>query len=75
VFSRNRAMMLIAAAALCAACTKSEPERKQELTQREKDSVFARSRVPGARAVNKALQTADSASARGALIDSASQAP
>jgi hypothetical protein len=70
---RLLSLSLLAAAAL--ACTKSEPEKKQELTQREKDSVFAQSRIPGARAVNKALQNADSATARQARIDSAQQAP
>jgi hypothetical protein len=72
---RIRVLPLAILAAMAIACTKSEPERKQELTQREKDSVFAQSRIPGARAVNKALQTADSAAARQARIDSAQQAP
>lgn len=71
--TRLLSLALLAAAAL--GCTKSEPERKQELTEREKDSVFAQSRIPGAKAVNKALQTADSAAARQARIDSAGQAP
>jgi hypothetical protein len=57
-----------------AGCGKEETEQKQDLTQREKDSVFSRSQIPGAKAVGKALRTADSASARQARIDS-SQAP
>lgn len=57
------------------ACEKSETEKKQELTQREKDSVFASSRVPGAKAVGKALSTADSANARQARLDSMDKSP
>jgi hypothetical protein len=66
------AFALLAAGAV--ACAKDEAEKKQELTQREKDSIFAQSRMPGARAVKKAMMTADSADARQARIDSA-QAP
>jgi hypothetical protein len=59
-----------------AACTKDEPDQtKTELTQREKDSVFANSTIPGAKAVKKTLTTADSAAARQARIDSAQQNP
>lgn len=57
------------------ACEKGETEKKQELTQREKDSVFASSRVPGAKAVGKALSTADSATARQAQFDSVDKSP
>jgi hypothetical protein len=57
------------------ACEKGETEKKQELTQREKDSVFASSRVPGAKAVGKALSTADSATARQAQFDSVDRSP
>jgi hypothetical protein len=65
------AVLLLAAAA----CEKGETERKQDLTQREKDSVFASSRVPGAKAVGRALSTADSATARQAQFDSADKSP
>jgi hypothetical protein len=65
------AVLLVAAAA----CEKGETERKQDLTQREKDSVFASSRVPGAKAVGKALSTADSATARQAQFDSVDKSP
>ena len=57
------------------ACEKGETEKKQELSQREKDSVFASSRVPGAKAVGKALSTADSANARQARFDSVDKSP
>jgi len=59
-----------------AACTKDEPDQsKTELTQREKDSIFANSTIPGAKAVKKTLSTADSAAARQARIDSSQQYP
>jgi hypothetical protein len=51
-------------------CGTEETAKKQELTQREKDSVFAGSQIPGAKAVGKALRTADSAEARQVRIDS-----
>jgi uncharacterized protein YdeI (BOF family) len=58
------------------ACAKDdEADNKPVQTQREKDSVFANSKIPGARAVKKALSTADSATARQARIDSAQQTP
>jgi hypothetical protein len=57
-------------AAGLAACGSDETAKKQELTQREKDSVFARSQIPGAKAVGKALRTADFAEARQSRIDS-----
>jgi hypothetical protein len=47
-----------------AACAKDEPENKPALTQREKDSIFANSTIPGARAVKKSMTVADSATAR-----------
>lgn len=73
--SRTLTMLLALTVISAVACDKSETEKKQELTQREKDSVFAASRIPGARAVGKALKTADSASARQAILDSAERSP
>jgi hypothetical protein len=65
-FNRAVFALLVAAAV---GCGPAETEKKQELTQREKDSVFAGSQIPGAKAVGKALRTADSATARQARID------
>jgi hypothetical protein len=73
--SRTARMMLAALALAAIACEKGETEKKQDLTQREKDSVFASSRVPGAKAVGKALSTADSANARQARFDSVDKSP
>jgi hypothetical protein len=64
----NRLVLALLAAGLVA-CGTEETAKKQELTQREKDSTFAQSRIPGAKAVGKALRTADSAEARQGLID------
>ncbi|HWL40301.1 MAG TPA: hypothetical protein VNO75_08690 [Gemmatimonadaceae bacterium] len=72
----NRAMVL-ATILLCAvaACGDSEPADRAELTRREKDSIIARSPIPGARAVGTAMTSADSAAARQARLDSADQEP
>jgi hypothetical protein len=69
-------MLLAALALTLAACGKDEAdENKPALTQREKDSILGASQIPGARAVKKTLNTADSAAARQARIDSAQQNP
>lgn len=56
------------------ACSKDEPDPRANLTQREKDSILAGSRIPGARAVKRGMTSADSAAARQARLDSAQQA-
>ena len=50
-------------------------ENKPQLTQREKDSILAGSRIPGAKAVGRAMTSADSATARQARLDSAQNVP
>lgn len=67
--SRFNGLVLALLCAGVVACAGDETAKKQELTQREKDSTFARSQIPGAKAVGKALRTADSAEARQARID------
>lgn len=62
------------ALATAAACGGSEPA-KRELTRREKDSIIARSPIPGARAVGTSMKSADSAAARQARLDSADREP
>ncbi|HEU5260026.1 MAG TPA: hypothetical protein VFU41_01250 [Gemmatimonadales bacterium] len=42
------------------------------LTQRQRDSILAQSRIPGARGVGRAMQAADSISARVRATDSVS---
>lgn len=69
-------ILLAALAIALTACSKNETEdSRANLTERQKDSLIARSPIPGAKAVQKALNTADSATARQARIDSAQQNP
>jgi hypothetical protein len=59
-----------------AACAKDDTsENKRELTQREKDSILGASQIPGAKAVNRAMTSADSATARAMRLDSAQKEP
>jgi hypothetical protein len=62
-------LVVVLLAAFVVGCGGEETAKKQERTQREKDSVFAGSKIPGAKAVGKALRTADSAEARQSRID------
>ena len=57
------------------ACAKDEPDARRDLTQREKDSILGASQIPGAKAVKRALTSADSAAARQARLDSAERTP
>ena len=67
---------VIATVAIAAtACSKDETETKRDLTQREKDSILGASTIPGAKAVKRAMTSADSATARQARLDSAERAP
>jgi hypothetical protein len=70
-------LLLLTAVALCAAaCAKTDTEDgRANLTERQKDSLIARSPIPGAKAVQKSLNVADSAAARQARLDSAQQNP
>lgn len=61
------AIALVAAATACG--SKETPER-QQMTQRQKDSLLGASSIPGARGVQKALNVQDSAAAKRALLDS-----
>ena len=59
-----------------AACAKdNSDENKPQLTQREKDSILGASQIPGAKAVNRAMTSADSATARALRLDSAQKEP
>jgi hypothetical protein len=44
-------------------------------TERERDSIIGQSKVPGAGAVQRALNVSDSAQQRGARLDSAAAQP
>ena len=58
-----------------AGCAKEDTDTRATMTQREKDSLLARSPIPGAKAVGKSMTVADSATARMNRIDSAQQNP
>ena len=65
---------LAAALALLAACGGESGDRqavnRDTLTQRQKDSILAKSRIPGASAVGRAMTAADSTSAGARRADS-----
>lgn len=62
----------IACAILLAGCGGSEGgNRRDTMTQRQRDSVLGQSGIPGAGGVTKALGASDSAKARQAQLDSA----
>ena len=66
---------VIAAFAIGATACKGETETKRDLTQREKDSILGASTIPGAKAVKRAMTSADSATARQTRLDSAEREP
>jgi len=70
-------VFLIAAAAIAAIAACAAPPAnavsRENMTQRERDSVTGASLLPGARGVSSALQASDISAARNAVVDSASQ--
>jgi len=65
----NRLGLLVALAAF-AGCEPKQTEAGKQMTQRQRDSAVAASRLPGAQGVGRALQVQDSAAARAARADS-----
>jgi hypothetical protein len=66
-------LTLALAVALVAACSGGKPAKSaagDSLTERQRDSILARSRIPGASGVGAALRAADSTSARVRAADS-----
>ena len=59
-------LLVLGGALLVLACDSGSGggARDHELTQRERDSILAQSRIPGARGVGRAMRVADSESAR-----------
>ena len=62
--------MLILAASSCSSGSNSQAVNRDTLTQRQKDSILAKSRIPGASAVGRAMTAADSTSAGAHRADS-----
>jgi len=66
---------LVCAAAVIGGCGKKEAqEAKKPVTEAQRDSAIAASKLPGAGVVGKALTAADSAKARAERMDEASEA-
>lgn len=70
---RLRALAAVLAALALIGCAKDESAPRANRTQREKDSIIANSKLPGARAVKRSMTSADSATARQLRLDSAEQ--
>jgi hypothetical protein len=66
-----RIIPIVLAMAGCA--SDSGGNRRDTMTQRQRDSVLSTTALPGAQGVGKALRAADSAKARQARLDSASR--
>lgn len=74
----KRAVCAVAAVLLVTSCSKPKAtaaNNRDTMTQRQKDSVLAQSRIPGAQGVGQALKVSDSLKARQAAQDSASKEP
>lgn len=68
-----KSILLVVSLGLAAACGGSESGQtvnRDTLTQRQKDSILANSKIPGARGVGSAMRAADSTSARVQRADS-----
>jgi hypothetical protein len=69
----RRRFQLLMAVLVLAACGNSDADTADTLTQRQRDSIVAESKLPGARAVQGALRATDAAAARAATLDSISR--
>ena len=66
---------LFAAGIAVGACKGNTATAGTGRTERERDSIIGHSKVPGAGAVQRALDVSDSAQRRGARLDSAAAQP
>ncbi len=71
----NARWLFVALSAACCACAgkTASSDSQPTLTERQQDSILARSSIPGAPAVGKAMRLADSTSAQINSTDSVSQ--
>jgi hypothetical protein len=66
-----KSILLVVSLCFSAACGSGKSDQTVDtLTQRQKDSILANSKIPNARAVGRAMKSADSASARALRADS-----
>ena len=66
----TRTLILCLVLAGCGGAGKSGNTARDTLTERQRDSILARSRIPGASGVGAALRAADSTNARIRATDS-----
>jgi hypothetical protein len=70
---RSHAVALCAVVVLAGCSQETGGNRRDTMTQRQRDSVLSKTALPGAAGVGKALAASDSVKARQAQIDSASR--
>jgi hypothetical protein len=70
---RHRFGVVVCALVLSACASKTEGNRRDTMTQRQRDSTLGQTQLPGAAGISKALAASDSAKARQARIDSAAR--
>ena len=70
--TRNRLVVGLAVVMLLGCSSEEKGNRRDTMTQRQKDSVLGQSGIPGAQGVTKALRASDSVKAHQAQVDSAS---
>ena len=67
---RRVSILLILSTLMVACVAKSEGNNRDTMTQRQKDSILAKSSIPGASNVGRAMRAADSTSAGAHRADS-----
>ena len=72
---RYGSLLLILVVVGVSGCKKSEPTGRDTMTQRQKDSAFGQSGLPGAQGIGKAQTAADSLEAQRKRLDSAAAKP
>jgi hypothetical protein len=65
-----KSILLVVCAGVMLACGSGQSGQADTLTQRQKDSILANSKIPGARGVGSALRASDSVGARVQRSDS-----
>lgn len=66
----RRAIWIVAVCAIALAGCSTQKHATRELSERERDSLIARSQLPGASVVGRAMAVSDRAERRAARLDS-----